>query len=180
MHFPKMAFIAALLAAVIVAAAAPARADELRINAYRCSSSTIDPDLKIGACNWLLNSGRLFEIDIPTAFNNRGNAYDDKGQYDRAIRDFDEAIRLKPDYAYAFNNRGFAYKNKGHYDRAIRDFDEAIRLKPDYARAFGNRGEAYEKLGRRDQALRNYKKLYELGSHPKWLIDKLREYGALP
>ena len=179
MHFPKMAFIAALLAAVIVAAAAPARADELRINAYRCSSA-IDPDLKIGACNWPLNSGRLFEKDIPTAFSNRGNAYDDKGQYDRAIRDFDEAIRLDPDYAYAFNNRGFAYKNKGHYDRAIRDFDEAIRLKPYYARAFGNRGEAYEKLGRRDQALRNYKKLYELGSHSKWLIDKLREYGALP
>ena len=214
MQFPKTAFIAALLAVVIVAAAGPAVGYEFKVNADRCWDLNAHPDLRIGACTWLLNSGRLAQKDIPIAFNHRGAAHDykgqtdqairdyteairlkpddakafnnrgivhgRKGQYDRAIADYDQAIRLKPDDAKAFNNRGNAYNRKGQTDRAIADYDQAIRLKPDYAKAFGNRGLTYENLGRRDQALRDYKKQYELGSRPKWLLDKLKKYGALP
>ena len=54
------------------------------------------------------------------------------------MRDYDHAIRLKPDYALAFNNRGFVYAKKGQLDRAIQDYDEAIRLKPNDAMAFLN------------------------------------------
>ena len=61
---------------------------------------------------------------------NRGAAYDTKGQYDRAIRDYDEAIELDRRQAVAFNNRGFANFNLGQHDRAIADYDEAIRLLP--------------------------------------------------
>ena len=172
---------AAFIAVLALGLSAPAWAD-FNQDVEHCTSDKpqTPPDIKIGACTRLIQSGQLDNNNLSIVFWNRGTGYNRKGQYDQAIRDFDETIRLKPDDAYAFNNRGNAYAGKGEYDRAIRDFDEAIRLKPDYARAFGNRGEAYEKLGRRDQALRNYKKLYELGSHPKWLIDKLREYGELP
>src|SRR3974390_313722 len=52
-----------------------------------------------------------------------------KGQFDRAIADFDEAIRLNPS-ADAFYNRGNAYAELGQHDRAIADFDKAIRLNP--------------------------------------------------
>ena len=52
-----------------------------------------------------------------------------KGQFDRAIADFDEAIRLNPS-ADAFYNRANAYAELGQYDRAIADFDKAIRLNP--------------------------------------------------
>jgi tetratricopeptide (TPR) repeat protein len=44
--------------------------------------------------------------------------------YDLAIRAFDEAIRLKPDYGEAFANRATAYLKKKAYDHAARDFDE--------------------------------------------------------
>ena len=56
--------------------------------------------------------------------------YGDKGDYDRAIADYDEAIRLDPRYAVAYYNRGVAYCDKGDYDRAIADYNEAIRLDP--------------------------------------------------
>ncbi len=38
-------------------------------------------------------------------YNNRGIAYGEKGDVDLAIKDFDKAIDLKPDYAFAYNNR---------------------------------------------------------------------------
>jgi tetratricopeptide (TPR) repeat protein len=56
-------------------------------------------------------------------------AYFAKGQYERAIQDYDEAIRLRPNYAKAFNNRGNAYRKLGQNERAIEDYDEAIHLK---------------------------------------------------
>jgi tetratricopeptide (TPR) repeat protein len=46
-----------------------------------------------------------------------------------ALHDFNEAIRLKPDYALAFENRGNARRAKGDLDGALRDFHEASRLK---------------------------------------------------
>jgi tetratricopeptide (TPR) repeat protein len=58
-----------------------------------------------------------------------------KKEYDKAIADYDEAIRLDPKYAIAFNNRGSAWLIKKEYDKAIADYDEAIRLDPKYVNA---------------------------------------------
>ena len=61
-------------------------------------------------------------------FNNRGVAYLKKGEYDLAIKAFDEAITLNPGYGEAFANRAQVYLKKSEYDRAARDYSEAIRL----------------------------------------------------
>jgi tetratricopeptide (TPR) repeat protein len=88
------------------------------------------------------------------AYSSRGNAYLAKGDLDRAIVDFTEAIRLDPKYAEAYYNRGTAYATKGDresavgdffesngdYPHAVADYDEAIRLKPNLAEAYYGRG----------------------------------------
>ena len=65
----------------------------------------------------------------------RGLAWSLKKEYDIAIIDYDEAIRLEPKLALAYHNRGIAWLAKGQYDRAIKDFDQAIRLNPNDALA---------------------------------------------
>lgn len=75
-----------------------------------------------------------------------GNAAYSAGSFDKAIANFNEAIRTHPDDASAFNSRGNAYAHKGNLFRAIADYNEAIRLKPNYALAFCNRGIARQKL----------------------------------
>ncbi len=60
-----------------------------------------------------IESGDLPHPDLFFAFNNRGNAYASKRDYDRAIRDYTEALRLNPKYAAAFRNRGRALVYKG-------------------------------------------------------------------
>src|SRR6266567_3870887 len=64
------------------------------------------------------------------ALSDRGVAYGNKGDYDRALADLNEAIRLDPKSAHAFRNRDIVYAYKGDYERAIADLNEAIRLNP--------------------------------------------------
>jgi len=85
----------------------------------------------------------------------RGTSFALREDFDSAIADFDQAIKLKPD-ALAYFNRGNAYYDKGQHDRAIADYDQAIRLKPDVALAYFNRGNAYYDKGQHDRAIADY------------------------
>src|SRR5712671_45903 len=79
------------------------------------------PDLMINGCTAVIQSGEYKGSGLAFAFNNRGIAYNNKDQDDLAIQDYDEAIKLDPNFAAAFSNRGVAYKNKDEYDRALQD-----------------------------------------------------------
>jgi tetratricopeptide (TPR) repeat protein len=95
-------------------------------------------------------------------FFNRGKAYFMEGQRDRAISNFDEAIRLNPQKADYFLWRGKAYKENGDYDRAIADYDEAVRLDPKDADHFEERGTAYRRKGQFDRAIADFDELVRL------------------
>jgi TonB family protein len=63
----------------------------------------------------------------------RGDEYVAKGEYDRAVLFYDEAILLNPSDAESYYKRGFAYHYKNNHDRAFEDYKTAIRLKTDLA-----------------------------------------------
>ena len=113
-------------------------------------------DLVIDACTAIIQANQETPKRLAFALANRGYAYRNKHDYDRAIQDLDQAIKLDPDNALAFVNRGDAYRNKREYDRAIRDYDQAIKLDPNNAITFNDRGSAYG--GRRDydRAIQDY------------------------
>ena len=74
------------------------------------------------------------------AFNNRGFAYRNRGDFDRAIADYSQALALNPSYALALYNRGIAYYDKRDVEHATRDMNQAIKLNPNFSTAVHDRG----------------------------------------
>jgi len=93
----------------------------------------VAPSLRVEACSAIIRSGRFTGPNLALALLHRGNAHYANLDYDRAIADFDEAIRLNPKAANAFNDRAIARRAKGDLDSAIADYSEAIRLDPKFA-----------------------------------------------
>jgi len=104
-------------------------------------------------------------------FYNGGNAYVKTGDYDRAIANFNEAIRRDPKYAFAFSQRGLSYSRKGDYDRAIADLNEALRLDPKIAFALSQRGLIYGNKGDLDQAIIDYNEAIRLNPKDAFVFN---------
>jgi tetratricopeptide (TPR) repeat protein len=86
-------------------------------------------ELKIKGCSAVITADAKDAI----AFYSRGAAYQTKGDLDKAIADYSQAIVLKPDYAAAYENRARAFVDKGDYTRAVADVTKAGELTPKMA-----------------------------------------------
>lgn len=89
--------------------------------------------------------------------NNLGSAYRDRGMLDRAIEQYQIAMKLEPYSPDAYNNLGVAYRDKGMLDKAMEQFQIALRLRPDYAEGRNNLGTVYWDKGMPDKALEQYR-----------------------
>ena len=86
-----------------------------------------------------------------------------KGDYNGAIRIYDEALSLNPNNALAYYGSGLAYaQGLKQYERAIQDYDKAIELNPNYAVAYTSRGTSYALLGQKERAIQDFDKAIEL------------------
>jgi len=120
-------------------------------------------DRLIPACTAVIQSHRQTPENLARAFFFRGRAQAANGQFDRAIDDLDQAIRLDPGFPDAFNFRGVAWVGKGQPERAIADFDKAIQLDANYAIAIYNRGLAAQNLGRTAEATKYFEQAKQVG-----------------
>jgi tetratricopeptide (TPR) repeat protein len=143
------------------------------------------PDQLIVSCTAVIARGVVDNDDLATAYKNRGNAYDDKGEYDHALEDYARAIATNPQDADAFNDRGTTYTALEHYELALQDFDQAVRLNPASPVALGNRCFAKAVLGELEQALADCNEALRVNpKHPAayasraFVHMKLKRYDA--
>ena len=61
----------------------------------------------------------------------RGMAHYKKGEYDLAIADNNEALRISPNYPLGYNGRGLAYYRKGDMDKTIADMEKVLEYSTD-------------------------------------------------
>ena len=86
--------------------------------------------------------------------------------YEGAIRDYDTAIEIKPDFVDAYLNRGDTKLIVGDFDGSIADMTRAIRLAPENGRAYFVRGLAKQGVNDDSAACEDFIQSAELGFAP--------------
>lgn len=131
------------------ALAAPASAQDLTWAVNQClnESKTFGYDQIIAGCTAIIQSGRLPPVQLSAVIEMRGNAYDEKADYTRAMADYNEAIRLNPQSATAFYNRAISLSRQDNERAALPDYNRAVALNPQLADGFLQRAYTNGKLG---------------------------------
>ncbi len=120
---------------------------------------------------WFASAMRHAEAQDAATYNKHGIAWYQKGEYDRAIADFDQAIKLDPNYSHAYHNRGIAWEKKKRWGQSIADFTRAISLNPNDALAYNYRGLAWEEEGAYDRAIDDYNQAIRLDPKLSWAYN---------
>jgi tetratricopeptide (TPR) repeat protein len=145
----------AIATALLIAAVPllPTRVSAQSAEEWNCRGDTRDLDEQIAGCTRAINSGKYRGKGLAWAYTNRGSVYDYKKDFDRAIADLTEAIRLDHDAVVAYQDRAASYRNKGQYTLALDDLNQALRLAPSDARTLMSRGVIYLKLNAAARAI---------------------------
>ena len=141
----KAILVGATLAILVVAGSA--RADSIFQELRWCGED--DSDRSLVACTAVIqwSHGRPPAKVLAEAYTDRANIYGDRGDTDKAIADFTNAIHHDPTRDDAFVGRGMQYYDHGDYKHAVADFDAAVRLNPNEATNWAWRGRAKAHLG---------------------------------
>jgi len=141
------ALIAALVVACVVsqflancASAATAEGTEEQIDSAPCMAAVTarEGDRIIADCAPLIDNDKAAKADRIKAAIARAAALEHREQIDRAISDYDLALRLDPTLADIFNARGELWRKKGDRPRALSDFGAAVKINPNHAAARAN------------------------------------------
>src|SRR3977135_1733063 len=142
-----------LCSLVLISISMPAASQVLRGD---CGNP--DPDISIAGCTKKIQSDtadlqsgggiQAAMAHLATDYDHRGVAYANKGLYDQAIADYNQAISLLPKtFPIAYFNRGSACHNQGLDDKAIIDYPIAISLEPKGADPDFKLADAYDYRG---------------------------------
>jgi len=113
-------------------------------------------DTRIGACTVIIQSGWGSAKERAEIFHIRGTQYFYRADYDRAINDYNQAIKLDPGNSELFDNRCWTRATINELQGALADCKESLRLRPNVAAALDTLGFVYLKLGQFDQAIATY------------------------
>ena len=121
----------------------------IQISYWRNAQTVFRHSLEVTRANWL-------------AHNNLGKALLDVGDVQEAIGHFEQALRIKPDYAVAHDNLGSALAREGRLQEAVEQFDLALHIQRDLSDARYNMGRALLQMGKLPEAIEHYEQALQL------------------
>src|SRR6202158_6122715 len=148
MRFGLTALIKTAAAALLLCSALPRAtfatgaesATDLQVDPAPClaAAAANDSDKIIAVCGALIGNEKALRTDRIKALIARAGAYDRKDQIDRAIGDYDAALRFDPTLSDIFHARRELWRRKSDRPRALADFGAAIKLNPQHEAARAN------------------------------------------
>lgn len=163
----RLVVLVVLLAAL---GAAPAHADSLaEVRTGNAAFAEGRYEAAIEAYTRAILAGDLEPEALAVTFNNRGVAYGELGDYDRAIQDYNQALSLRPGDRTSIKNlrighvrRGSAHATLGEHEQALADYAKAIELEPQHAPTYLRRGQLHLERNELDLAAADFRKVREL------------------
>jgi tetratricopeptide (TPR) repeat protein len=93
---------------------------------------------------------------VTQAYNNRGNEYNNRGEYMLALEDFNKGIRIAPKFKYLYNNRALTWSKLDSVNKALADLDMALKLDPYYFDAHLNKANLLAEIDRSAEAIPHF------------------------
>ncbi|MGD9344754.1 MAG: protein kinase [Candidatus Aminicenantes bacterium] len=91
-----------------------------------------------------------------------GSYYEGKNMLDRALEEYNEALKLDPNYGYAINQSAYLYSQQGQFEKAIQYLERYASLLPGDANPVDSIAEIYFRMGKLDEAILKYKEALEI------------------
>jgi len=125
---------------------------------FGCYDQFRGGDMKaaVTLCTRAIMSGELTGDELIGAYINRGVAFRNLGEYQRAISDYSAALKYAPDDAMIYANRANARRELGELKKALGDADRAIAIDNTRPASFYTRGAVLEAAGQYDNARKDY------------------------
>lgn len=90
------------------------------------------------------------------------NLYFGQQKYDQAIKQFEMALKINPDFSQPYNQLGYAYRFTEDYDKAAQTFKKYIQLIPDDPNPYDSYAELQMKIGNYDESIKYYQKALQV------------------
>lgn len=167
----KRWLVGGLAALGVFAVAAPALADvqaqvfERRRQQCYNSMNNWTPQESIRGCSDLISMRSITGDGRAQAYKLRGDRYRGLGDWDRALADYNQVIRMRGDHPGAYYRRSEVYLAQGQYDLAMADAERVIRIVPDTPGGYRVRCEILiAQNGDLDQARQDCNRALEINS----------------
>lgn len=122
-----------------------------------------DNERRIVGCSSLIESRLLDSRSRSLAFSRRALAFSLRQEYDKALPDYEAALKLDPGASMAFNNRAWVLWRLKRFDEGMADATRAIELQPDSHQSFDTRAHLHQSRGEVSAALKDYEEAMRLG-----------------
>jgi tetratricopeptide (TPR) repeat protein len=169
------------LALLLLLLATPAFAQDRRETfeeAFQRCVAAKDPAIVLAAsCSAVIDSNRLLPRGLMNALLVRGFAFKTLKRYDNAADDYDEALKIDPDFLPAVSARADLYAARRDYPGAIKEMDRVVAAEPDKADALKRRGDYEDWAGRYDAAIADYTAAFEKTQDAKFLAERGAAYA---
>ena len=106
-----------------------------------------------GTISYASEAIKILSDSDEEAYVYRGGAYLNKKNYDKAIEDFNQVVKLKPNSERGYRLRAMVWQAKKNYDNAIADYSESIRINPENEDMYNERGWSLALKGDYDRAI---------------------------
>lgn len=140
---------------------------------YEQSKASVSIDSLVH-CNNALLKGRLSKHDLAATYSNRGLIYSKLSKFEKALKDHNKAIELRPELAPAYVNRGNTFYRLKSFEDAIEDYEKAIVLGGGPVHiALYNKGMVYLKIRNKREAEAAFRKALEIYPESKMIRSRL-------